>query len=55
MGQCNAERFRVNKLRMQRVAHYSFACLKEIAGADCPSISISIRMARCNCSATRPA
>ena len=36
MGQCNAERFRVNKLRMQRVAHYSFACLKEIAGAGLP-------------------
>lgn len=31
MQNCNAEKFRVNKLRMQRVAHYSFACLKDIA------------------------
>ena len=32
LAQCNAERFRVNKLRMQRVAHYSLACLRELAG-----------------------
>lgn len=32
---CNTEKFRVNKLRMQRVAHYSFACLQEIA-AEAP-------------------
>ncbi|MES2190822.1 MAG: D-amino acid dehydrogenase [Pseudomonadota bacterium] len=31
MQNCNAEKFRINKLRMQRVAHYSYACLKEIA------------------------
>lgn len=38
MRNCNAERFRVNKLRMQRVAHYSLQCLREIAsGEDLPS------------------
>ena len=31
MRNCNATRFRVNKLRMQRVAHYSFQCLQDIA------------------------
>ena len=31
LAQCNAPRFRVNKLRMQRVAHYSLACLRELA------------------------
>lgn len=36
MGNCNAERFRANKLRMQRVAHYSHACLKSIAAAGLP-------------------
>lgn len=36
LGQCTAERFRINKLRMQRVAHYSFACLREIADAGLP-------------------
>lgn len=35
MQNCNAEKFRINKLRMQRVAHYSFACLKEIS-AEAP-------------------
>ncbi|WP_129526903.1 D-amino acid dehydrogenase [Achromobacter agilis] len=28
--ECNATRFRINKLRMQRVAHYSLACLKRL-------------------------
>lgn len=28
--QCNAPKFRINKLRMQRVAHYSLACLKKL-------------------------
>lgn len=36
MGNCNAERFRANKLRMQRVAHYSYACLQELAGSGLP-------------------
>ncbi|SPR43930.1 D-amino acid dehydrogenase small subunit [Bordetella pertussis] len=36
LGECSAERFRVNKLRMQRVAHYSQACLREIAAAGLP-------------------
>ncbi|OZI78993.1 D-amino acid dehydrogenase [Bordetella genomosp. 2] len=36
LGNCNAERFRANKLRMQRVAHYSDACLKALAGAGLP-------------------
>jgi len=31
MRNCNAERFRINKLSMQRVAHYSFECLGDIA------------------------
>lgn len=35
MQQCTPEHFRVNKLRMQRVAHYSYRCLKELA-ADAP-------------------
>lgn len=30
LKECNAPRFRVNKLRMQRVAHYSLACLREL-------------------------
>ncbi|OWT54519.1 D-amino acid dehydrogenase [Candidimonas nitroreducens] len=30
LRECNAPRFRVNKLRMQRVAHYSYACLQEL-------------------------
>lgn len=30
LRECNAPRFRVNKLRMQRVAHYSYACLREL-------------------------
>lgn len=34
MRNCNAERFRVNKLRMQRVAHYSLRCLREIAANE---------------------
>ncbi|MBO1112684.1 D-amino acid dehydrogenase [Bordetella petrii] len=36
LGNCNAERFRANKLRMQRVAHYSDACLRALAGAGLP-------------------
>lgn len=32
LKQCNAAQFRVNKLRMQRVAHYSLACLRELMG-----------------------
>ena len=35
MQNCNTEKFRVNKLRMQRVAHYSYTCLKEIS-AEAP-------------------
>lgn len=35
MQNCNAQKFRVNKLRMQRVAHYSYACLKDIS-AEAP-------------------
>lgn len=31
VGECNAERYRLNKLRMQRVAHYSLACLRSLA------------------------
>lgn len=31
MRNCNTERFRINKLRMQRVAHYSLSCLRDIA------------------------
>ncbi|HSV44986.1 MAG TPA: D-amino acid dehydrogenase, partial [Ramlibacter sp.] len=31
LAQCNAERFRVNKARMQRVAHYSLRCLRALA------------------------
>ncbi|HEY9281029.1 MAG TPA: D-amino acid dehydrogenase [Eoetvoesiella sp.] len=27
---CQADKFRVNKLRMQRVAHYSYKCLKDV-------------------------
>lgn len=34
MRNCNAERFRINKLRMQRVAHYSLRCLREIAASE---------------------
>lgn len=37
MANCNAESFRRNKLRMQRVAHYSLACLRTLvdeAGLD---------------------
>lgn len=30
LKQCNAAQFRVNKLRMQRVAHYSLACLRTL-------------------------
>lgn len=30
LRECNAKRFRVNKLRMQRVAHYSLACLRSV-------------------------
>ncbi|MDX3904494.1 MAG: D-amino acid dehydrogenase [Pigmentiphaga sp.] len=38
MRNCNVERFRTNKLRMQRVAHYSLHCLRDIAGReDLPS------------------
>lgn len=36
MGNCSAERFRANKLRMQRVAHYSNACLQVLAGSGLP-------------------
>lgn len=36
IGNCNAERFRANKLRMQRVAHYSSACLQSLAGSGLP-------------------
>jgi len=36
LGNCNAERFRANKLRMQRVAHYSAACLRDLAGSGLP-------------------
>ncbi|MBP7565867.1 MAG: D-amino acid dehydrogenase [Burkholderiaceae bacterium] len=32
VANCNAERFPGNKARMQRVAHYSLACLRELAG-----------------------
>jgi D-amino-acid dehydrogenase len=35
MQQCTPDHFRVNKLRMQRVAHYSLRCLKGIA-AEAP-------------------
>ena len=35
MRNCNPEKFRINKLRMQRVAHYSYACLKELS-AEAP-------------------
>ncbi|MBU4609455.1 D-amino acid dehydrogenase [Achromobacter sp. GG226] len=35
LRECNAPRFRVNKARMQRVAHYSLACLRELM-ADTP-------------------
>ena len=35
MRNCNPQRFRANKLRMQRVAHYSYRCLREIA-AEAP-------------------
>jgi D-amino-acid dehydrogenase len=31
LGECNATSFRRNKLRMQRVAHYSLACLRSLA------------------------
>jgi len=31
VANCSAARFRRNKLRMQRVAHYSLACLKELS------------------------
>ncbi|EGI75368.1 D-amino acid dehydrogenase [Hylemonella gracilis] len=31
LGECNAQNFRRNKLRMQRVAHYSLACLRSLA------------------------
>lgn len=30
LRECNAARFRINKLRMQRIAHYSFACLRQL-------------------------
>lgn len=30
LRECNAARFRTNKLRMQRIAHYSFACLRQL-------------------------
>ena len=30
---CNTEKFRINKLRMQRVAHYSYHCLQDIAAS----------------------
>lgn len=30
---CNTEKFRINKLRMQRVAHYSYRCLQDIAAS----------------------
>ncbi|WP_421955843.1 D-amino acid dehydrogenase [Polaromonas sp.] len=30
LANCNTESFRVNKLRMQKVAHYSMACLKDL-------------------------
>src|SRR5690606_27135258 len=36
LGNCNAGRFRANKLRMQRVAHYSDACLRELSNAGLP-------------------
>ncbi|WP_459616975.1 D-amino acid dehydrogenase [Bordetella sp. 2513F-2] len=36
IGECDAEHFRVNKLRMQRVAHYSQACLRDIVAAGLP-------------------
>jgi len=31
VAECDRERFRQNKLRMQRVAHYSLACLRSMA------------------------
>ena len=31
LAECKTPRFRINKLRMQRVAHYSLACLRELA------------------------
>lgn len=34
MNNCNAERFRINKLRMQRVAHYSYRCLRELTASS---------------------
>lgn len=30
LGNCNAERYELNKARMQRIAHYSKACLTEL-------------------------
>ncbi|WP_026641063.1 D-amino acid dehydrogenase [Bordetella petrii] len=36
LGNCTVERFRDNKLRMQRVAHYSDACLRELADSGLP-------------------
>lgn len=36
VGNCTATRFRENKLRMQRVAHYSYACLQDLASAGLP-------------------
>ncbi|MCD0501840.1 D-amino acid dehydrogenase [Bordetella petrii] len=36
LGNCNAERFRANKLRMQRVAHYSDACLQALVESGLP-------------------
>ncbi|GAA4332223.1 D-amino acid dehydrogenase [Pigmentiphaga soli] len=34
MRNCTPERFRVNKLRMQRVAHYSLQCLRDLVAAE---------------------
>src|SRR5690606_14569804 len=31
LGECNPASFRRNKLRMQRVAHYSLGCLRSLA------------------------
>lgn len=36
LGNCTAARFSVNKMRMQRVAHYSHACLQELVAAGLP-------------------
>jgi hypothetical protein len=51
---CSAERFARNKARMQRIAHYSKACLKELC-EETASPSITAPAACCNSSAPRGA